>query len=269
MGHYETLNVSPNATIEEIKKSYRKLAKQYHPDKNNGDDVKFKKLAEAYEVLGDPNSRKSYDFSNRRGDPQQERFNNAWRSAFNNSDSFSDIFNSSFGGESKGPDIRVSLNITFDEVYSGTRRYINLGDSGFNLNIPKGILNGAKLKIKERGASHPINTSAPRGDVIVTVNVLHDTELIVSGSDIFVDLQLDWFDLLLGGEFEIKTKIHSVKIRVPQGSYDSKMLRVVGKGMPIYNTDGYGNLMVKLRTNNIQLSEDQINSLKNIKNDNG
>ena len=138
-----------------------------------------------------------------------------------------------------------------------------------NLNIPKGILNGAKLKIKERGASHPINTSAPRGDVIVTVNVLHDTELIVSGSDIFVDLQLDWFDLLLGGEFEIKTKIHSVKIRVPQGSYDSKMLRVVGKGMPIYNTDGYGNLMVKLRTNNIQLSEDQINSLKNIKNDNG
>ena len=98
---------------------------------------------------------------------------------------------------------------------------------------------------------------------------MHDTELIVSGSDIFVDLQLDWFDLLLGGEFEIKTKIHSVKIRVPQGSYDSKMLRVVGKGMPIYNTDGYGNLMVKLRTNNIQLSEDQINSLKNIKNDNG
>lgn len=269
MGHYETLNVSPNATIEEIKKSYRKLAKQYHPDTNGGDDAQFKKIAEAYEVLGDPNSKKSYDFSNRVGDPAQERFNNAWKSAFNNSDSFSDIFNSSFGGEAKGPDIRVSLNITFDEVYEGTRRYINLGTDGFNLSIPKGILNGTKLKIKGRGSIHPINTLAPKGDVIVTINVLHDPEIIVNGSDIFVDLYLDWFDLLLGGEFEIKTKIHSVKIKVPQGSYDSKVLRVVGKGMPIYNTDGYGNLIVKLRTNNIQLSEDQIKDLKNIKKSNG
>jgi len=74
---------------------------------------------------------------------------------------------------------------------------------------------------------------------------------------------------LIGGEFEIKTKVHSVKIKVPQGSYDSKILRVVGKGMPIYNTEGYGNLMVKLRTKNINLTPIQIDLLKNIKEYNG
>jgi len=269
MNYYDTLKVSPKATQDEIKKSYRKLAKEHHPDINNGDDSNFKKIVEAYEVLGDTKSREMYDLKNRHTDPAQERFNRASRSAFNNSDSFSDIFNNSFSGEAKGPDIRVSLNITFDEVYEGTRRYINLGESGFNLTIPKGILNGTKLKIKERGANHPINTSAKKGDVIVTVNVLYDPEIIVNGSDIYVDLFLDWFDLLLGGEFEIKTKIHSVKIKVPQGSHDSKILRVVGKGMPIYNTDGYGNLMVKLRTNPINLSDNQIKSLKNIKESNG
>lgn len=269
MGYYETLKVSPSSTHEEIKKSYRKLAKEYHPDINGGDDSKFKKLAEAYDVLGDPDSRRKYDFKNSNSNNSQERFNRAWRSAFNNSDSFSEMFNDSFDGRAKGADIRVSLNITFDEVYEGTRRYINLGNEGFNLTIPKGILNGTKLKIKERGAVHPINTAAPRGDVIVTVNVLYDTDIIVNGSDIYVDLYLDWIDLLLGGEFEVSTKLHTVKIKVPEGSYESKILRVVGKGMPIYNKEEYGNLMVKLRTNKINLSKNQIKTLKNIKANNG
>jgi DnaJ-class molecular chaperone len=98
---------------------------------------------------------------------------------------------------------------------------------------------------------------------------MQDIDLIVNGSDIYVDLQLDWIDMLLGGEFEVKTKVHTVKIKVPLGSHDSKMLRVVGKGMPIYNANGYGNLMVKLRTLPINLTESQIELLKKIKDSNG
>mgnify|MGYP005989836185 CR=1 FL=1 len=264
MSHYDTLNIKRDASVEEIKKSYRKLAKEHHPDVNGGDDQKFKQIHEAYETLSDPKSREMYDLRNRNNSGQEE-FERAWRSAFNNSDSFSDMFNSTFGGSSRGPDVRVSLNITFEEVYEGTRRYINIGSGGFYINIPKGIKNGAKLKVRGKGHPHHINTSAPKGDVVITVNLLYDDDVIINGDDIYVDLFLEWHELLLGGEFEVKTKFKTVKIKVPQGSYDSKLLRVVGKGMPIYNTEGYGNLMVKLRTNTINLTEEQIDFLKNIK----
>ncbi len=263
MNYYETLNVSRDASQDEIKKSYRKLVKQHHPDKTGGDDTQFKKISEAYEVLGDPERRRQHD--GQRSGFTSHDFNNAWQDIFSKYD-FSGAFDNSFNAHAKGEDVRVSINITIEESYEGTRRYIDVGTGGFNINIPKGIPNGTKLKIREKGQSHPINSSAPKGDIILTVNVLHDIDLIVNGSDIFVDLYLDWIDMLLGGEFEVKTKVHTVKIKVPEGSHDSKILRVVGKGMPIYNQEGFGNLMVKLRTLPINLTEDQITLLKKIKN---
>jgi curved DNA-binding protein len=263
MNYYETLNVSRDASQDEIKKSYRKLVKQHHPDKTGGDDTQFKKISEAYEVLGDPERRRHHD-GQRSGFTSYD-FNNAWQDIFNKYD-FSGAFDNSFNAHAKGEDVRVTINITIEESYEGTRRYIDVGTGGFNINIPKGIPNGTKLKIREKGQSHPINSSAPKGDIILTVNVLHDIDLIVNGSDIFVDLYLDWIDMLLGGEFEVKTKVHTVKIKVPEGSHDSKILRVAGKGMPIYNQEGFGNLMVKLRTLPINLTEDQITLLKKIKN---
>ena len=133
------------------------------------------------------------------------------------------------------------------------------------LKIPQGILNGSKLKVKGRGQAHPINSSAPNGDIIITINILPDADLIINGSDIYIDLYLDWIDILLGGEFEIKTKVNRVKIKVPTGSQESKTLRVIGKGMPLPDGDGYGNLMVKLRTNSINLNNEQIELLKKIK----
>lgn len=258
MNYYETLNVSENASQDEIKKAYRILAKEHHPDKTGGDDSNFKKLAEAYEILGDPIKRKRYD------NIQNYNVDSTLHDLFNRYD-FSEVFDQSFGHNVKGLDIRVTLNITIEESYEGTKRYIDVGTGGFNINIPKGIQNGAKLKIKEKGQTHPINSAAARGDIIITINITPSIDLIVNGSDIYVDLNLSWIDLLLGGEFEVKTKVHTVKIKVPPGSHDSKILRVVGKGMPIYNTEKYGNLMVKLRTLPINLSDTEIELLKKIK----
>lgn len=272
MNYYETLNVSKDATQDEIKKSYRKLVKEHHPDKTGGDDTKFKQISEAYEILGDPTKRKQHDNKNSGytvyGRPEQRAYNNQqWEDMFSAfGGDFTDMFNQSFGGSARGADVRVSLNITIEESYEGTRRYVDVGTGGFNINIPRGIPNGTKLKVAGRGAKHPINSGAPAGDIIITINVLPDAELIVNGSDIYVDLNLSWIDMLLGGEFEVKTKVHTVKIKVPEGSHDSKILRVVGKGMPIYNQEGYGNLMVKLRTLPINLTDDQIELLKKIKN---
>jgi curved DNA-binding protein len=274
MNYYETLNVSSDATPEEIKKSYRKLVKEHHPDKTGGDDSKFKQISEAYETLSDPVKREQYDnksrgYSTFNNFNRNQDYTSAWQNAFSGfGGDFADMFNQSFGGDAKGYDIRLSISITIEESYEGVRKYIDVGTGGFNINIPRGILNGTKLKVPGRGANHPVNSSAPPGDIILTINVLQDPELIVNGSDIYVDLNLSWIDLLLGGEFDVHTKLNSIKIKVPQGSHDSKILRVVGKGMPIYNTEGFGNLMVKLRTLPVNLTESEIELLKKIKNQN-
>ena len=274
MNYYETLNVSKNATPEEIKKSYRKLVKEHHPDKTGGDDTQFKKISEAYETLSDSVKKEQYDNPSRGHNPFNnfhgyQDTSNPFAHAFRGFDGdFADMFNQSFGGEARGSDVRVMLNITLEESYDGSRKYIDVGTGGFNINIPRGILNGTKLKVPGRGANHPVNSSAPPGDIILIVNVLPDPELIVNGSDIYVDLNLSWIDILLGGEFEIRTKLKSIKIKVPQGSHESQLLRVVGQGMPIYNSEGFGNLMVKLRTLPITLTETEIELLKKIKNQN-
>lgn len=274
MNYYETLNVSENATTEEIKKSYRKLVKEHHPDKTGGDDTQFKQISEAYETLSDPVKKEQYDNKSRGYSPfnnfnRNQEYTSAWQSAFSGfGGDFADMFNQSFGGEARGYDVRISITITLEESYEGVRKYIDIGTGGFNINVPRGIQNGTKLKIPGRGAQHPVNSSAPPGDIILTVNVLPDPELIVNGSDIYVDLNLSWIDILLGGEFEIRTKLNSIKIKVPQGSHESQLLRVVGQGMPIYNSEGFGNLMVKLRTLPINLTETEIELLKKIKNQN-
>jgi len=265
MNHYETLNVSKEASADDIKKSYRKLAKENHPDTTGGDGFKFKQIYEAYSVIGNPTKRQAYDQS------QYNRVSYAsegssWNDIFSNtSGNYADMFNNAFGGSATGSDIRVAINITVLESYEGTLRYIDVGTGGFNINIPRGIPNGTKLKVSGKGAPHPINSTAPVGDAIITINVLPDDSIIVNGSDIYVDLSLEWIDLLLGGDFEVHTQVHSVKIKVPQGSHEAKMLRVAGKGMPIYNQNEFGNLMVKLRTLPINLTEQQVSLLKNIK----
>jgi curved DNA-binding protein len=112
---------------------------------------------------------------------------------------------------------------------------------------------------------HPINSSAPNGDVILIMDIMRDSSVIVTDNDIWVDLVLPFYDMLLGGSFEIKTPFNSFKINVPKNSIDGKVLRIAGKGFPIYNTDNYGNLMVKLRSSNIKLSKRQMEHIQHIK----
>jgi len=270
MDFYESLNVSRDASPEAIKKSYRKLVKIHHPDKTGGDDIKFKQISEAYETLSDPAKRGQYDNTSNLDAHRHAEQSSSWDAVFNSfGGDFVNMFDHSFSGEARGHDIRVVIEISIEESYMGTKRYIDVGTGGFNINIPRGILNGTKLKVPGRGTKHPINSSAPSGDMILNVNVNPDSDFIVNGSDIYIELHLNWIDMILGGEFEVRTKVNSVKIKVPQGSYDGKMLRVVGMGMPIYNQEGYGNLMVKLRTLAINLTEEQIEILKKIKNSNG
>lgn len=258
MNCYEILGVSKDASQSEIKKAYRDLVKIHHPDKG-GSDEKFKEISEAYEILSDTQKRQDYDFKQNLG-------NSSFHQFFTNfNGDFSSMFNQSFGSQAKGMDIRVTVNLTIEEVYNGTKKSIDIGYGGFNLNIPAGVANGAKLRVSGKGQPHPINSSAPAGDLIVIVQYLPDHELIIQGPDIWMDLTLDMFDLLLGAKVQIKNKLYELTVNIPKNSYEGKVLRISGKGIPIYNTNERGNLMIKLRTIPPNLNEEQLNLIKQVK----
>lgn len=259
MNCYEILGVSKDASQDEIKKAYRNLVKVHHPDKGGSDD-KFKEISQAYETLSDPQKRQDYDFK------QSMRGSSGFHEFFTkfNGD-FSSMFNNSFNAQAKGMDIRVTVNLTIDEVYYGTKKSIDIGYGGFNLNIPAGVANGAKLKVSGKGQPHPINSSAPNGDLIVIIQHVPDHEMIIQGPDIWMDLTLDMFDLLLGSKVQIKNRLYELTVNVPKNSYEGKVLRISGKGIPIYNTNERGNLMIKLRALPPKLNEEQLNLIKQVK----
>jgi len=260
MSYYDTLGIDENATQDVIKKTYRKLAKKHHPDTDSGNADKFKEISEAYEHLGDELKRKKYDTAR-----QMTGNYSGFFEQFRNSEDFSSMFDGAYGTPTKGPDMIVSIQLTLSDVYYGAERLIDTGITKFNLKIPKGICNGNKLKLKGRGGVHPINSNAPKGDIIVTCHVLPSMEVIVNGSDIWVDVDLPFYDLILGTSVNIKTPFYSIKVDVPRGSYNGKVLRIKGQGIPIYKSDGYGNLMVKLNVVKTKLNKEQYELIERIK----
>ena len=258
MNCYEVLGVHKEASQSEIKKAYRTLVKQHHPD-TGGSEERFKEISTAYETLSDPQKRQEHDMRQSFGSGGFDQFFNQF-----NGD-FASMFNNAFSQQAKGQDVRIRVNLTMEEVYHGTTKYIDTGFSQFNIKIPRGIREGAQLKVNGKGQPHPANSSAPNGDAIIIMHLTPDPDMVVTGDDIWVDLALPFYDLALGCKSDIKTKVGSFKITIPPNSYDSKVLRVSGKGMPIYNSNEYGNLMVKLRTLPVELNAEQVEYIKKIK----
>ena len=262
MSFYKTLGIPNNATIQDAKDAYRELAKKHHPDTKDGDANKFREISEAYEHLGNETKKHKYDtamsMSNGMGDDFLE--------AFRNSTDFASMFDGVFGTRAKGPDIRISIQLTLFDVYYGSEKLIDTGVSRFTLKIPKGISNGTNLKLSGKGGVHQMNSNAPKGDMIVTCYVLPSTDIIVNGSDIWVDVDLPFYDLLLGTSITIRNQFYVVMVDVPKGSYVGKVLRIGGKGIPIYKSGGYGNLMVRLNSTVPNLNEEQNDLLEKIRN---
>lgn len=262
MNHYQTLGVNQNASIDEIKAAYRKLAKEHHPDRN-GDPTKFKQVSDAYEELKDPQRRMIYDQGS---NPIGGNWTMEDIIRHFTGENWSNTFDNTFGNSAKGQDIRMQISVNIIEQYNGTQRNISLNNESFIVQIPPGVQNGQKLKISQKGQMHPYNSLAPRGDLIITIQVLPDADLVINGPDIYIDMYLPFWDMILGTETEVKTKIHSFKIKVPSQSYDGKILRISGKGMPIWNSDQKGSLMIKLRSKPVELDEEDINLIQKIKN---
>ena len=281
--YYKTLGVEKNATSEEIKKTYRKLAMKYHPDRNPGDktaEEKFKEITEANEVLSDPEKRKKYDqlganwrnyqtagntdvndwfkqySSGRQGGSYN--FSGDFGDLFGNIGGFSDFFESFFGGRSrhsggsifdraqKGSDYEAKLNITLEEAYNGTERQITVDGRKLRIKIESGTEEGLKLRLKSQGASG--RHGGERGDLYLTVHILDHPFFEVSGDDLYYNLDLNLYTAVLGGKVEIKTLDgKKVKLSIPPETDNGSLLKLKNMGFPIrHNTSKRGDLYVRI-----------------------
>lgn len=264
MSYYATLGVDENATQDEIKKAYRKLSKQFHPDVNPNGAEKFKDIADAYDTLGNEQKKAQYDAYS-----SNQRFSNSgFYGREDLSDMFDQVFSNAFGGQSRqrGYDFRVDMHISFGEAYTGTSKTFDLDGGRVSVDFKPGLLNGQKFKLKGKGAPHKLNSSLPNGDLIVTVHVIPQADFILNGNDIWVEKSIPWWDIMLGCEISILTPEGYINIKVPKGSYPGKTLRIKEKGFPIYDTKNKGAILCRLNATYPELNEEQLEYIHKIKN---
>jgi curved DNA-binding protein len=250
--YYKLLGVNESSTDEEIKKSYRKLAMQYHPDKNAGDqeaERKFKEIAEAYEHLSDPNKKRVYD-AKRRGGPAYDTFFGPNMGGFGMGErDWSSFFDSTFGQqfrESKAQDVAAEIKITLEEAFFGAKKKIGVGMNIEEIDIPAGAQNGQRIKIKGKGQKG-WNPSL-NGDLILIINIIPHSQFSRQGHDLITNAQVDLPTAMVGGEFYIEVFKETLKVTVSplQGN---KTVRLKEKGMMTnlgLRGDLYVNLEVKL-----------------------
>ena len=264
--YYKVLGVNKNATQDDIKKAYRKLARKHHPDLNPNDKEahkKFQQVNEANEVLSDPEKRKKYDQYGK--DWQQaEHFEQARQSRggfgretfsgdFGESE-FSDFFASMFGDKGRhefrqthtkfrGEDYHAELQLNLTDVYKTHQQVLTVNDKSIRITIPAGVGNGQKIKIKGHGG--PGINGGPNGDLYITFHITNNTQFKRHGNDLHATADLDLYIAVLGGEIIIDTLDGKVKLKVKPETQNGSKIKLKGKGFPVYKKEGeFGDLVI-------------------------
>jgi len=262
MDPYSVLGVDKTSSQDDIKKAYRKLAKEYHPDKNDGNDERFKEIADAYEKIGDDSSRQKYDSAS-----NFQNFNGFSDGNINMSDLFDQVFGNAFGSRqsSKGQDLRLDLHLSFDEAYAGTSKKFAVNGQDIKVDFKAGLKTGMKLRVAGKGQPHQYNSTLPSGDLIIHIHVMHNSDWILQDNDIWLDLNLSWEDIFLGTKVNVNTPEGPLYINVPENSYPGKVLRIRDRGYPIYGTEKKGALLCKLNASYFELNSEQLEYIKKVK----
>lgn len=277
--YYKILGVDKKAGAEEIKKAYRKLAVKYHPDKNPDDkkaEEQFKSINEAYEVLGDAEKRRKYDELgenwNRYGQSGAGQPGGGFDwSAFGGGQGgsfryegdfggggFSDFFETFFGGGGRsqgrksrsqgsfrGQDYEAEMEITLEEAFQGASRIVKVHDERLRIAVKPGAYDGQRLRIKGKGAHG--SSEQHRGDLYVRVRVLPHALFERRGDDLSAVHSIDLYTAVLGGDTLVNTISGAVKVKIPAGTQNGKTIRIKGKGMPVNEKSGHGDLYLQLR----------------------
>jgi curved DNA-binding protein len=264
--YYAIMGLDPNVSQDEIKRTYRKLARKYHPDvsKDPQAEAKFKELGEAYEVLKDPQKRASYDKLRSQGWRAGESFSAPpnWGfetdfqgGGFTQHEGFSDFFEALFGGRgfsrvwrgppptARGEDIQTTIVIELEDAYLGTTKTIELvhpvlDNSGkitqekrtLRLKIPEGVKDKQQIRLKGQGG--PGRGAGPSGDLYVTIRIRPHRLYEVENRDIILTLPISPWEAALGIKVETPTLGGKIELKIPPNSQTGKKLRVKGKGLP-------------------------------------
>ncbi|MBW2432097.1 MAG: J domain-containing protein [Deltaproteobacteria bacterium] len=278
--YYQILGVKKDASKEDIKKAYRKLAMKYHPDHTKGDktaEEKFKKISEAYAVLSDPKKRKEYDTFGAEG--FQQRFSQ--EDIFRGFD-FGDIFREfGFGGDffsgrsrggstrfnfggggpfgsqtgpqqarMKGVDLVYELPLTLKEVASGTSKTISLQHQGYSekvtVKVPKGLISGKKLRLAGKGSPSPLG--GPAGDLFIQSKLLKDPVYQTEEYDLYMNQELKLSELILGTRISVPTLDgKQLNLKIPPGTKPGTKMRMSGHGLPHMKGGKKGDLYLKIQ----------------------
>ncbi len=282
--YYTILGVDKKASVDEIKKAYRKLALKYHPDRNKDNkaaEEQFKKISEAYAVLGDAEKRKQYDSFG-----SQEAFNRNFsredifrgfdlneilrdlggfggaarsrgqRRTYANDDIFSQLFRNQQQQQyyqqpvpRKGQDLEYNLSISIEEAYTGSEKRISFkkddgGLSEVTVKIPKGIDTGKKLRLSGRGL--PGSNGGPPGDMFINIILAPHPHFTRDGDDLYIHKTITFPQAALGASMDISLPDGDTKrIKVPPGTQVNTKIRMKDLGFPKFRKSGRGDAYVR------------------------
>ena len=299
--YYKILGIPKDATADQVKKAYRKLARKYHPDVNPGDkesERKFKELNEANEVLSHPENRKKYDQYGenwKHGEEyakaqqqQQRQYQSQQQGGFSGADfgegeDFSDFFQSMFGGNQggfgrssrgsaagkfKGQDVSAEINLHLKEAATTHQKTFEINGKKVRITIPAGVEDGQKIKLS--GYGNPGVNGGPAGDLYITFTILEDKNFKRMGNNLSTTVDLDFYTAVLGGEVPVKTLDGIVNLKVKPETQNGTKVRLKGKGFPVYKKEGeFGDLMVtydvKIPTDLTEKEKDLFEQLKKLR----
>lgn len=263
MDYYSILGVDQSASQDQIKRAYRNLVKQHHPDQG-GDADRFKKINEAYETLKDPDRRAQYDNPKPHFDFNSTNFN---------SSSFEDLFETLFRQQRRqmrNRDIRIRANIDIKDCFTGktleVRYTLGSGEqSTVTIEIPPGVNTGDTIQFQ--GLGDNTVTQLPRGNLLVTVNVENSTEWRRENNNLFINKTVNVLDLITGCAIVIETlEGKNVSLTIPKGTRPETVFSMKSYGLPNINSASRGNLYIKIKADVPKISDaniiDQIESIK-------
>lgn len=273
--YYKILGVAKDASEQDIKKAYRKLARKYHPDLRPNDadaQKKFQQINDANEVLSDPEKRKKYDLygENWRHAEEIERAQAEQKSragaggpgsfsfgtggqgfAAGDTESF---FEALFGrrpesrGRSavfRGRDIHATLQVKLSQVQTSEKQTFEIGGKKIRITVPAGIEDGQVIKLKDLGEAG--SSGGPNGDLYINFHVINDTDFKRDGETLFKDVRVDLLSAVLGGSVEVDTLQGKVKLQIKPGTQSGSKVRLKGKGFPRYKRENeHGDLVVNI-----------------------